>query len=291
MKIKLRFSFTFAIGLALFLTAMPARIAAQSTGSIEFTAHVAPTDGQPEPVRQLTFSLIRKSLDDIRQEALQLEPAPQLDKFADGLNLSPELKAWIKKNRTADFAGADFAKNLTADDIMDVPEFYGAYMSRNVGFKGVGFPDPKFKEKDRTANPEKYNRQKEEYRVAIRKFIVAVPESVTGIEADLNDINPATKWEQVLSSHRQRLEKRTLELAQTRYLVSKTDTNLDGRGWFGGVAPGNYWIGMLGAQAASGDVRVRWDVPVTVRAAETARVELTNFNAARPYTSARNSNE
>ncbi len=54
----------------------PGWLAAQSTGSMEFTAQVAPTDGRPEPVRQLTFYLLRKSLEDIRQEALQLEPAP-----------------------------------------------------------------------------------------------------------------------------------------------------------------------------------------------------------------------
>ena len=37
---------------------------------IEFAAHVAPTGGQPEPVRQLTFYLLRKSLEDIREGGL-----------------------------------------------------------------------------------------------------------------------------------------------------------------------------------------------------------------------------
>jgi len=64
---------------------------------VEFTAQVAPTDGRPEPVRQLTFYLLRKSLDDIRQEALLVEPAPDFDKFVDGLTVSPKLKEWMKK--------------------------------------------------------------------------------------------------------------------------------------------------------------------------------------------------
>ena len=52
------------------------------------------------------------------------------------------------------------------------PEFFNAYMARNVGFAGVGFPTPKFKEKDLTANPEKYAQQKKEYLEArSRKFI------------------------------------------------------------------------------------------------------------------------
>ncbi len=279
-----------AFALGLLLIALPGRLAAQSTGSIEFTAQVAPTDGRPEPVRQLTFCLLRKSLEDVRQEALQLEPAPELDKFVDSLTASPELKAWMKKNRTVQFAGTDFAKSLTADDIMNVPEFFSAYMLRNKEFQGVGFPTPKFKEKDRTANPEKYNQQKEEYTEAIHKFIGAVPESVQGIDSDLTDINPSAKWEQFQDAHRARLEKRTLELAQTRYLVAQTDTNLDGQGWFGSLAPGSYWIALLGMQAVSGDVRLRWNFPVTVRAGETTRAQLTNFNATEPYSSAHNSN-
>ena len=278
-----------ALGLGLLLIAMPARVAAQSTGGIEFTAEVSPTDGRPEPVRQLTFYLLRKNLDDIRQEAMQLEPAPNLDKFADDLSVSPKLKAWMKKNHTVQLSGTDFTKSLTPDDITDVPEFYDAYMSRNSGLEANGFPKPKFKEKDRTANPEKYKQQKEDYREAIRKYIGTAPESVRGIEADLNDINPIVKWEQLLSEQRQRLEKRTLELAQTRYLAAQTDTNLEGHGSFAGLAPGNYWIGMLTRQAVAGDVRLRWDVPVTVRPGETIRVELTNLNAAKPYGAGSNS--
>jgi hypothetical protein len=289
MKMKLTFH-SAALVLGLLVIALPGRSAAQSTGGIEFTAQVAPTDGRPEPVRQLTFCLLRKSLDDVRQEVLQFEPPPEFDKFVDGLTVSPKLKAWMKKNHTAQLVGLDFAKNLKGDDIMDVPEFFDAYMSRNAGFKGVGFPEPKFKEKDRTANPEKYDQQKEEYREAIRKFILASPESVRGIEGDLNGINPSAKWEQAMNSQRQRLEKRAVELAQTRYMVAQTDTNLEGRGSFGGLRPGGYWIGMLDVQAVSGDVRLRWDFPVTVRPGETTRVALTNLNAAKPYAAAQNSN-
>jgi hypothetical protein len=196
----------------------------------------------------------------------------------------------MKKNHTVDLAGTDFARSLTADDVVDVPEFFDAYLSRNGGYLGTGFPQPKFKLKDRTSNPEKYNQQKEEFKEAVRKFAGSAPESVQGIDADLTGINPFAKWEQLVAEQGRRLEKRTAELAQTRYLVAQTDTNLDGRGSFGGLAPGNYWIGMLGMKAVSGDVRLRWDFPVTVRPGETTRVELTNVNAAKPFSAAQNSN-
>ncbi len=39
------------------------------TGAIEFVAQVTPTAGRPEPARQLTFYLLRKSFADIQKEA------------------------------------------------------------------------------------------------------------------------------------------------------------------------------------------------------------------------------
>lgn len=270
------------------LAALPSSLAAQSTGTIDFSAQVAPTGGRPEPVRELTFYLLSKSLDDVHAEAMRLEPAPDFDKFVDSLTVSPELKKWMKKRRTPDLAGSDFTKSLTADDIVDIPEFYDAYMSRNAGFKDVGFPKPKYKEKDREANPEKYKKEKEEFTAALRKFITAVPESVQGIDADLTDIDASARWRQLQGMYRTRLKNRIVELAEQRYLAGKTDSDLNGHGSFAGIAPGAYWISMVGIQAISGDVRLSWDLPVTVRPGETTRVELTNLNAATSNDTAKN---
>jgi len=38
-----------------------------------------------------------------------------------------------------------------------------------------------------------------------------------------------------------------------------------------------------------GNVRLRWDFPVTVRPGEVTRVELSNLNAAKPFSAAQNS--
>jgi len=271
------------------LVLFPVFVAAQSSGRVDFTARVSPTGGRPEPVRQMTFYLLSKSLDDIRTEALQFEPPPDLDKFVDGLKVSPQMKEWMKKRHSVRLVGGDFTKSLTPDDIVDVPEFFDAYMKRNSAFKGVGFPEPRYKEKDKTANPEKYKAQKEEYIAAIRKFIGAVPESVQGLDADMEDLNPFESWQHLVFAQRQQLEKKTIELAQQRYLAAQADTDLDGHGAFAGVAPSTYWISMIGTEAISGDVRLHWDVPVTVRPGETARVELSNLNATKPNTTADNS--
>ena len=272
------------------MVALPAHLAAQSTGRIEFTARVAPTGGQPEPVRQLTFYLLRKSLEDIRTEALQTAPAPDLDKFVDGLSVSPELKAWMTKHHSVRLSGEDFTKSLTPEDILEVPEYFKAYMTHNMAFRGLGFPEPKFKAKDLNSNPEKYKAQKEEYKAGVLKFIADAPDTVKGMDLDLIDLNPYAKWESLEGKQRQLLDTRAFRLAQERYLIAHTDTDLDGHGSFAGIAPGSYWIGMIGAEAISGDVRLHWDFPVTVRQGETARVELSNLNAVRPSVEAQNSN-
>jgi hypothetical protein len=268
----------------------PGWLAAQSTGRIEFSAQVAPTGGRPEPVRQLTFYLLRKSLEDVRAEALQLAPPPDLDNFIDALGVSPELKAWMKKHHSVQLYGEDFTTGLTPEDVMDIPEYFKAYMAHSEAYHGAGFPQPKYRKKDLTANPEKYKDQKEEYEAAVRKYIGTLPDSKKGMDLELVDVNPGLKWQAIEGKHLKLLETSALQLAQERYIVAHTDTDLDGHGTFAGLAAGKYWIGMLGTEAISGDVHLHWDFPVTVRRGETARVELTNLNASRHSIEAHNSN-
>jgi hypothetical protein len=269
---------------------LPARLAAQSLGSVEFEARVAPSGGQAEPVRQLSFYLLRKSFEDIRAEALQSAPAPDLNQFIDGLEFTPELKAWMKKHHTAQLSGEEFTKSLTADDIVDTSELFKAYMSHNEAYRGLGFPEPKFRDKDRKKNPEKYQAQKVQYDAAIRKFIAASPDTVKGMDLELVNLNPSAKWIALENKHAKMVDANAMQLAQERYVAARTETDLEGRGSFSNIAPGNYWIGMFGAEAISGDVRQHWDLRVTVREGETARVELSNFNAVRSSTLAQNSN-
>jgi hypothetical protein len=272
------------------VTLLPARLDAQSAGGVDFVALVAPTGGQPEPVRQLRFYLLRKSLEDIRAEAASQSAAgADLDKFIDGLSVSPELKAWMTKHHTVRLSGEDFTKGLTAKDIVQVPEFFQAYMTHNEAFRGVGFPEPKFKQKDAVSNPEKYKPQKDAYEAAVRKFIASNPDTIAGMDLELLDLNPYTKWLALEGKQQDLLDARTFRVAEERYVAAHTNTDLDGHGSFSGIAPGHYWIGLLGTEAISGAVRVRWDFPVTVRQGETARIELSNLNAVRVNTSAQNS--
>jgi hypothetical protein len=268
----------------------PTRLGAQSTGSVEFQARVTPSGGQPEPVRQLSFYLLRKSFEDIRAEALQSAPGPDLDKFIDGLEFTPELKAWMKKHHTAQLSGEGFIKTVTADDIVDTPEFFKAYMTHNEAYRGLGFPEPKFRARDQKTNPEKYQEQKDQYNAAIRKFIAASPDTVKGMDLELVNLNPSAKWIALENKHAKMVDADAMQLAEERYVVARAETDLEGRGSFSGIVPGNYWIGMFGAEAISGDVRQHWDLRVTVREGDTARVELSNFNAVRSSTSAQNSN-
>ena len=259
--------------------ARPWQAAAQQAGSIEFIALVKPTAGRAEPVRQLTFYLLRKSLADIQKEAAQTEPKPDLDAFIESLEVSKELKEWMKKNRRVDLAGPEFIRRLKTNHILDVPEFYDAYLKRNVGDVVVGFPKPRYRESDRVQNPQKYEKQRQEYRAVLRKFIENNPQTLEGIDLHLDAINPSARWAQKEAELRLHARKRALQLAQTRYLVAKTETDLEGRGVFAGIPAGEYWLGTLDTDAVAGDIRLRWDTPVTVRAGQTARLELSNINA------------
>jgi hypothetical protein len=250
-----------------------------AAGSVEFTASVRPTDGRPEPVREMSFYLLRKSMADIRREAEQAEHPVDMDHFIDGLQVSPELKDWMKKHHVAAFVGEKFTKLLTPDDIVGVPEFFDAYNSQNGAALGGGPPIPGYKEKDKEKNPEKYAQAHEEYKKRLRQYVAANPDTVQALDVELREKDPGRQWAQLEGDQQQRVARRTLLLAQTKYLAARTDSDLDGRGIFAGVAPGSYWITTLDTPALSGDARLRWDFTVNVRPAETTRVELSNLNA------------
>lgn len=247
-------------------------------GSIEFFARVTPTGARPEPVRQFTFYLLTKSYADILRDAEAADALPTREQFIDGLKVSPQLKAWMKSHDTIDLASPEIEQMLSPDDIVDIPEFRDAYLTANSGGVAHNLPQPKFSDADRTTNPQKYERRRQEYFTALKKFVQLNPQTLTTIEAYLDSVSPARRWNQISVAHRNRLLHRAPEIAQTRYLAGKADTDLDGRGALYNVPAGTYWISTLDLDAAAGDVRLRWDVQLTVQARQTTQLELTNLN-------------
>lgn len=249
-----------------------------ATGSLEFTAHITPTAARPEPVRQFTFYILTKSYTQIVKEAEEKDPPPARDAFIDSLKVSPELRAWLKNHDTLDLTLPDLDKMLTPDDILNVPEFLDAYRRSNTGGVSLGLPKPKYLEVDRTQQPEKYEKLKHDYFTALLKFMRAHPESVSGIELELDEVNPQRKWAALQSERKRRVEAAAPELAQIQFLAAKVDTDLEGHAFVPALAPGSYWISSINLEAIAGDVRVHWDVPVKIEAGQTTRVELSNLN-------------
>lgn len=256
--------------------------AAAQTGSVQFVARVTPSGGEDEPVRTLPFYLLSKSYADIEKEAEAASPAANQDKFIDALDVSKELKAWMKTNHRVSLSGEDFTKMLKADDIMNVPEFFAAYTERMVGDHTAGFPTPKYKIEDRTKDPAKYDRLVIEYHDAIRAFVIADPGSKDGLDLGLEEVNPGHKWDMVKAKNAAELNRETADLARGKYLVARAETDMQGQGALRGIPPGNYWLGTLNIEAVAGDARERWDVPVTVRAGQPSYLTLTNINAVKP---------
>jgi len=257
----------------------PSGAAQSSSSTLEITARLTPTAARPEPVRQFTFYVLTKSYVEIAKEAEASDPLPARDEFIDGLKVSKELKAWLKAHEILDLTKPDLDALLTPDDIMDIPEFLLAYQHTNSGGVTHGIPKPKYKESDKTEHPEKYEKEKQEYLNALKKFITANRMTISGMEMDLDAVNPERKWAMLQSNRRNRVQRIAPEVAQTKYMVTQVDTDLDGKAVIRGLAPGNYWISTLNLDANAGDARARWDVPVTIQAGQNLHIELTNLNA------------
>jgi hypothetical protein len=253
--------------------------AQSSSGALDITARITPTAARPEPVRQFTFYILTKSYEDIAKEVEAGDVIPSRDEYIDGLKVSKELKEWLKSHETLDLTIPELDKMLTADDIINTPEFLLAYQHSNSGGVTSGIPKPKYKDADKTDHPEKYEKDKQDYYTALKKFIERNPATISGVELELDGVNPQRKWALLQSNHKKRIQKLAPELAQTRYLAAKLDTDLEGHGFTRNLAPGRYWISSLNLDANAGDSRMRWDVPVTIEAGQTFRIELTNLNA------------
>ena len=259
--------------------------AQSAAGSLDFAARITPTAARPEPVRQFTFYVLTKSYVEIVKEVEAGNAVASRDKFIDGLKLSPELKEWLKAHDVFDLTMPGLDRLVTPDEIIHVPEFLLAYQRSNGGGVTSGIPKPKYTDADKTANPDRYNKQLQEYYFALKKFIQNNPSTVSGIELELVGVNPQQQWSQIQADHRRRILRMAPEFAQTKYLAAKADTDLDGRASVSSLAPGQYWVSTLNLDANAGDTRLGWDVPVTIRAGQTTRVDLTNLNALETHAS------
>jgi hypothetical protein len=275
MKILSRISVCVFLGAILFATCASAQ-----TGSVQFTARITPSGGIDEPVRSFPFYLLRKSYAEIQKEAAQMSPGANMNAFIDSLDVSKEMKAWMKTNQWVNLSGENFVKKLKPEDVMNVPEFFHAYVERMVGDSTVMFPTPKYKLEDKTKNPEKYAKLRKEYLDSVRVFLAQNPTSTDGIDLSLEEVNPGHKWDMLKAQGQTDTSRETRQLAQAKYLVARADTDLQGQGYIRGLQPGTYWLSTLDVDATAGDARERWDVAVTVRVAGPTYVTLSNVNAA-----------
>jgi hypothetical protein len=270
--------FSFAVVLCALLFVSGAR-AQTEHGVLEFVARITPTAARPEPVRQFTFYLLTKSYVEIVREVEEKDPVPPRDEFIDGLKISPELRTWLKAHTIMDLTQPDLDKLLTPDDIINVSEFLLAYQRSNSGGVTKDLPKPKYTDTMKVDHPDKYDKLKQDYLTALKKFIRAHPETLNGVELELDGVNPQRKWTAAQTERRKRVQHVAPDMAQLKFLVVKTDTDLEGRAALSGILPGDYWISTLNLDADAGDMRVRWDVPVKIEPGKTTRIELSNLNS------------
>src|SRR5262249_14960201 len=215
--------------LLLFLGAATLAAAQARLGALSISAHITATGAHPEPVRQFTLYVPTKSYAEIVQEVYVGDQIPTREEFIEKLKCSPELKKWLKDHDVMDLTTPDLDKVFTTDDIMNVPEFFDAYQRSNSGGVTAGLPKPKYKESEKETNPEKYQKQKDEYMAATRKFIDSHPSTVQGMETELAGVNPKLQWDRIQTDHKRKIAQLAPDTAQLKYLAAKADTDLDGR--------------------------------------------------------------
>ena len=230
-------------------------------------------------MRDFTFYLLTKSFEEIKHEIEEKNGAPSREKFIATLKLSPELKEWMKAHDILDLTMPGLDKMLTAEDILGVPELLLAYQRSNSGGVTSGIPKPKYRDADKTERPERYEKEHQEYLTALKKFIQSHPETVAGIELELDGINPGRKWAEAQNGYKKRVRQQAPMQAQTKYLVKRVDTSLEGTARVPRLPAGKYWVSTLDLEAGAGDSRLIWDVPVTIQAGQTTQIELTNLNS------------
>jgi hypothetical protein len=263
---------------ALAVTLAHPSCAQAQTASVTFTVQITPSTGIVEPVRGLPFYLLRKSFASIQQEAEASVPTPDMDKFIDSQNVSKELIAWMHLHHTVTLTGDDFARNLTTQEILKIPEFWQGYYEINAGTKTAGFPIPKYKESDRIHNPAKYQHEVEEYHDKVIKFINLNPDSKEEMNEEFVSIDPSPKWNDKIATRLSTIHRMALDWARSRYLAAETQTDVNGHAEFIGVPAGNYWISSLNIDGQVGDMREKWDVPIAVHAGAAMQMVLTNYN-------------
>ncbi|HTV58179.1 MAG TPA: carboxypeptidase-like regulatory domain-containing protein [Verrucomicrobiae bacterium] len=253
------------------------------TGAIVFVARGIPSSGIAEPVRGFPFCLLRKSYADIRKEAVAAYPMPDMVAFINKLDVSPELKAWMKKNKRVNLTGEDFLHMIKPPDVIAVPEFYKAYMDHNADDQSLSnFPKPKYKPSDAKKHPDKFAKLQDDYHEAIQHYVADNPQTLDGMDAELTSVDPGPKWRDLEAKRIPQIERYALDMAQSKYLVARTVTDLQGRGEFTGIAPGTYWLSSLKVRATVGDAWLHWDVPVQVRSGQTTNADLSNVNSTNP---------
>jgi hypothetical protein len=271
---------------AVILAALPAPVAGQSAApppaTLEFTVLATPTGGRAEKVMRHPFYLLRASVEEIEKAARTQATPPGLDAFIDDLKVSPELRAWMKRTRTVALTGYEFISQVTPDDILEVPEFRHAYVTRNLIMVGLGFPKRKAKLTDKEKNPAKWEESEKRYWDEVRAYATLHPESKQGMDEHLLEITSGTDWNLRLERHEQEVRQRFLQILHRDYLAAQTETDYEGRARFTGLPAGRYWLTNLYQTVRAGDVQLRWELLVELRPGQSHYLELSNANALLP---------
>ncbi len=102
---------------------------------------------------------------------------------------------------------------------------------------------------DQAKHPDKYKAEVAEYQQAVRHYLDSFPDTKEGIDVDLEEVNPQWKWNELEVKVKRERSARVVSLAQSKYLIARVETNLQGQGFIHNLRPGDYWLSTLDVSA------------------------------------------
>lgn len=270
------------------------------TAALKIKVGVIFKNGDVKPLPRAEFSLNRKDGESIKVEAeksLNLPPADSFFEYIDSqLNVSRELKEWIKKNDQQNFSAYKTVwKILTINDAFQIPEFFEQLRSfknplvksRLSGEMILTKPNQPPEYPIASGNKENDDASILKYKEILSQYFPSPGDNFQAKYYWIEDLAlpVAMKYPNLdyISSSRKAEETRksmidmAVKLLTKKYTVRTAKTSFTGEADFE-VPAGTYWLSN-NEPSSIGSSNILWDMKINLKPGQVIRIELSNDNA------------
>jgi len=265
-----------------------------SEGTIKLKVGVIFGSGEVRPLSRADFYVLTKDLDMIFAEAAMAHNLPLGEPFDDYIdkqtNASPQLRAWLKKNKVKAFPSVDRSsptgyemtlRAVSFDDLFEIPEFHAWLQNPKESSATYRLSSlrelPKYPKI--TGGKAKQEEQMSKYRQTLSKQMTAKSQHPSWLSTMLVYLSSGLYN---LDYHLAMLVRQNKIAAAGRpyapkYAVKVVKTSLSGEAEV--VLPaGTYWLSNI-TSSPIGKSSILWNIKIVVEPGKTTQIELSNDNA------------